>query len=424
MNLAEWGGQERPLSEHLKVIESVCAALEPSHRKQLAHGGVEPSRIEVRTDGSCRVKDGSLDRSSPYAAPEIRSGQNISPKSDVYSAGVAFYEMLSGERPDSPPRPLTQVRPDLPRDLADAITACVEGDPEWRPGDLTYVAECARRLRGQPASPPARAAAGRSARPAPSFGGLASAPAAGRNAWWVVGAAVAMFAGAVAWFWFGRNPGAPSPSVAPSRPAPTFAAAPLPPPISVPSATLPNARATQAPVRPTAPPPAPATVPAFQPTPPPTTLAAAPVRPPVTTPTPGPRPTAVAANPAPAPSPVAPPPTTPPATQAPAPAATAAPAGPAALAVLSAVSPPSLKIAATGLIDIRGRGLRPDHQVRFLRGRDAAAGIHVTRQRWVDATLFQALVQVDDNAPAGSYALILVDGEGHSSNVLNVRVAR
>jgi hypothetical protein len=101
-----------------------------------------------------------------------------------------------------------------------------------------------------------------------------------------------------------------------------------------------------------------------------------------------------------------------------------APTLPAEPAVLTAVSPLSVKRPGTTMLDVRGTGLRPDHQARILRVKDAPTGISVVRQKFVDATLVKVLVSLDDTVNPGVYGVALSDAQGTNTNTLSFTVAR
>jgi adenylate cyclase len=93
-----------------------------------------------------QTRDGVVMGTVPYMSPEQVAGRSIDPRSDIFSLGVMLYEMSSGQRPfmgDSSaelassilrdtPRPLGEVRPELPSDLARIIRRCLEKDPRRR----------------------------------------------------------------------------------------------------------------------------------------------------------------------------------------------------------------------------------------------------------------------------------------------------
>ncbi len=81
-----------------------------------------------------------------YMSPEQAEGRPAGPEADVYSLALTLYECWSGENPhrrSSPAataraigariRPLRRLRPDLPRELAGEIDACLAPRPSHRP---------------------------------------------------------------------------------------------------------------------------------------------------------------------------------------------------------------------------------------------------------------------------------------------------
>jgi hypothetical protein len=79
-------------------------------------------------------------------SPEQAEGREAGPAADVYSLALTLYECWSGENPNrratpaataraigSRPRSLRRLRPDLPRELAEEIDACLAARPNRRP---------------------------------------------------------------------------------------------------------------------------------------------------------------------------------------------------------------------------------------------------------------------------------------------------
>jgi hypothetical protein len=100
------------------------------------------------------------------------------------------------------------------------------------------------------------------------------------------------------------------------------------------------------------------------------------------------------------------------------------PPRPAEHAVLTAVSPLAVKRGITTMLDVRGTGLRSDHQARILRVKEAVTGVSVVRQKWVDPTLIKVLVNIDTGATPGAYAVALFDAQGTQTNGLNFTVSK
>ncbi|WP_052555962.1 serine/threonine-protein kinase, partial [Enhygromyxa salina] len=109
---------ERPLSfrEAIAIALRVAAALEPVHRKRLAHGGIEPHSILVDDAreltglldfglvpaleaGADKLRALPLLTSPAYAAPELIRGEPIGPATDVYALGILVWELILGSAP-------------------------------------------------------------------------------------------------------------------------------------------------------------------------------------------------------------------------------------------------------------------------------------------------------------------------------------
>jgi eukaryotic-like serine/threonine-protein kinase len=441
MTLDDWLLEDRPLPARYRVIESLCEIVQATHGRGDTHGAIKPENVEVTSDLQSEL---DFDHPTPllssdvpnYRAPELAPGAGPTAKSDIFSVGVVMYQVLTGSHPfvvDTPmgrvptdlqPPALRQVRPDVSRDLADAITACIERDPEWRPNDLGYVLEVLRRLRGdfgpaaakaakpsktgsRPVARPAGKPAERAAPATPMF----SRPAAASRSFpimpVVIGGGLVLAVGVGLWLRSVLS----EPGVAGPSPTPTALAA-------VPS-TAPSAMTVATPVA----------------TPPPPVSAGPPTPAPLATPTPQALPSAPAATPTPLPAPTAravatpePSPTPTAIAMAPTPAPAATPQDtPTPVAVgpaeLTAVAPFKVRSNGPALLDVHGRGLRPDHQAVLLKGRAGVPGFVVTRTRFMNQGLIMVFVRLDNVVP-GKYSLGLTDASGILTNQLRLEVEK
>jgi serine/threonine protein kinase len=454
VTLADWMQKRHSLQEQVKVLSGILEALAPCHKEGILHGDVDPVNIQVMPDGECLVKNfGSGDipatvSPSPYRAPELASGGSPTLKADVFSTGVVLYQVLAGKHPydgavstallgaQAAP-PLGDLRPDVARDLTDAITGCIERDPDWRPGDLSYLTEVVRRLRGPVASAPAPKAAAkapaRAGAPAPApklqraaMPSLAAGQKKGRSQLPVIVGVVAIIGAlsAAGWYWYGgfASPSSPPqtrPTAVPSGP-PAQASTPATEPAASPAQSPPGASAAPA-TQPgqASPTPAPLTLPTPHPTPPPTPTPSATPRagiPPPAPATQAPTPTPLPATPAPTPTP---PPTPPPATPPP-----TAPKAPAGAATLKTVSPLSLKLGSQGMLDIRGIGFASEHRVLVVRIKAEPNDIMVVNQMLKGPELILAAIRVGPSATPGAYGIVVVDSEGTPSNSLRFDVTK
>jgi len=102
-----------PVAQVLEIIAAVASALEYAHREGVVHRDIKPSNIMLVKDhqvkvtdfGIARVIDASQTRTGialgtpSYMSPEQVSGKKVDGRSDLFSLGIVFYELLTGKRP-------------------------------------------------------------------------------------------------------------------------------------------------------------------------------------------------------------------------------------------------------------------------------------------------------------------------------------
>lgn len=99
--------------EALHFITQILQALKHAHSRGIIHRDIKPQNVMVLRDGSVKVMDFGIARSMNsqatmtqetigsvhYISPEQARGSHIDARSDIYSAGVVLYEMLTGRLP-------------------------------------------------------------------------------------------------------------------------------------------------------------------------------------------------------------------------------------------------------------------------------------------------------------------------------------
>ncbi len=147
----------------------LCEALQHAHEKGIIHRDLKPSNLMLTKDGRLKLTDFGIAKdtdvtaltaqnntigTAAYMSPEqCRGDKSLSNKSDLYSLGVVFYELITGKKPfvaettmdlflkhvnDKPVRP-AKIVPDLPVWMDNLVMFLMEKDKEQRPLDAATV---------------------------------------------------------------------------------------------------------------------------------------------------------------------------------------------------------------------------------------------------------------------------------------------
>ncbi len=144
-----------------RLVVQVAEALDYAHLKGVVHRDLKPSNIMVLEDGTAKVMDYGIARARrfegltltgaflgtpDYVAPETAEGKGADARSDLYSLGIVFYELLTGKKPfvgdtpfatlrkhcTEPPTPPSVVSPNTPRELEAIILRLLRKEPAER----------------------------------------------------------------------------------------------------------------------------------------------------------------------------------------------------------------------------------------------------------------------------------------------------
>jgi formylglycine-generating enzyme required for sulfatase activity/predicted Ser/Thr protein kinase len=228
------------LDEIQAILAGILSALDFSHRMGVVHRDIKPGNIMIDTAGAIKVMDfgiarvesseltqtGTILGTPGYMSPEQLLGEKVDLRSDIYSAGIVLYEMLTGERAftgasfasviykviHSDLSPPSHLKPTLPGRLDALIArACAKRAEDRYQTAAEFSAALDRILAGQDPVPRPSAAPHPADSPAPPPHEKPAASPARRRRWGLAAAAAAAVACLALGAWFFR-PTAPDPA--------------------------------------------------------------------------------------------------------------------------------------------------------------------------------------------------------------------
>jgi eukaryotic-like serine/threonine-protein kinase len=150
------------VDETVQVVRDACHGLAYAHRAGVVHRDVKPGNLLIAEEmhttkladfGIAKAAEqtritqvGSVLGTAAYLSPEQARGDEAGPASDTYSLGVCAYQFLTGRLPheyasltelalkqqQDPIVPITEFRPEVPRELDEAVRLSLEREPAAR----------------------------------------------------------------------------------------------------------------------------------------------------------------------------------------------------------------------------------------------------------------------------------------------------
>jgi len=150
-----------PVRDALMIVRDIGSALDHAHGRGVVHRDVKPENIFLAAEGAYLIDFGlaitsdiessgkadSISGTPEYMSPEQASRDRMEGwRSDFFSLGCVFYEMLAGKTPfhggsaretmkrrqDAPPPDVRAVRPDVPEEISAIIKRTLNTDPSMR----------------------------------------------------------------------------------------------------------------------------------------------------------------------------------------------------------------------------------------------------------------------------------------------------
>ena len=173
------GGAPPTLAEVGPLMDGLLSGLEYSHENQVIHRDIKPANIIVTEAGALKIADfgiarigsstmtqaGTIMGTPAYMSPEQFQGVLIDTRTDIYSAGVVLFQLLTGRRPfegnmasimhdvlTSPPPVPSAFVPAVPPQVDDVVARAMARKPADRfPTASAFNQALQRALRGGPA---------------------------------------------------------------------------------------------------------------------------------------------------------------------------------------------------------------------------------------------------------------------------------
>lgn len=152
------------IPRQVQIFAKIAAGLDHMHRRGVYHADLKPNNILLSRAGDVKIIDyglawikgeakGRVQGTPEYMAPEQARHGTVNEQSDVYNFGATMYRLVTGRHPPSTVpsadatingktfkallRPVAELAPQAPKELADLIHRCLEFSAKNRPAKIS-----------------------------------------------------------------------------------------------------------------------------------------------------------------------------------------------------------------------------------------------------------------------------------------------
>ncbi len=156
------------MNDIINYATQIAEGLEAAHKKGIIHRDIKSSNIMITEDGKVKIMDFGLAKvkggieltkvgttvgTTTYMSPEQAKGKEVDHRTDIWSFGVVFYELITGKLPfegeydqaitysviNEKQKPVSFFRNDLPTEIEQIVNKTLEKDLEKRFNDFSEI---------------------------------------------------------------------------------------------------------------------------------------------------------------------------------------------------------------------------------------------------------------------------------------------